>query len=375
LTVWLQQLTGAGTTDAYALSWLGWRVLIEQPLLLLFGVIGVGAYGSKRLGASTDAPQGWLRFLLAWLVWGLLLVLCPGRTPLVLAMVSLPLLFWAAYGLTVLLRQVQEGVAWRENGLLLAILTILLISFAFLLAELSTNVSFNGALARNLLIGLVLILLLILAYTLWLDGRQARLTTGVLLATVLLLWTISSNWQLNQRFDLAYPDGFFAAYTNPDVRRLAAAVQTLSAQRRGDAGELPVQVEMTGTPDPVLGWYLRDMRNLTWVLAPGMADGQSPPVVITHSAEDAVNQLAASYMGSRYALRDHWSPASLTANEMPPAAPASELGVGARLQARINTLWSARWRDSLRWLIYRDAPATPPSDKVILWVMAEASNP
>ena len=379
-TVWLQQITGRGVTEPYTLGWLGWRLLLEEPLLLLFGLLGLGsAWRSARQHEPGDghaiAPT-WRRFLTAWLLWGGLLVLLPGRSPLTLAMLSLPLLLWAAYGLRSLLQQARDGVAWRENGLLIAILSILLVSFAIWLAALTTNTTFDGTLARTLLIILVLVFLIILAYTLWLDGRQARLTTGILLALSLLAGAVSSNWQLTQRFEPAFPDGFFAAYTNPDVRQLAANVQMLSAQRRGDPGEMPVQVEMVGTPDPVLGWYLRELRNLTWVLAPGLVDGQSPPLVITLSEDNAaVNQLASSYLGSRYALRDHWLPATLTATEVPAGSPAAELGFGARLQERLNTLWSARWRALLRWGLYREVPAPPPTDAVILWVVATESAP
>lgn len=378
-TVWLQQLTGSGVAERYALNWLSWRLLLEEPLLLIFGVLGVAiAWRHVRQQELDDGPSAtpvWLHFLTAWLLWGVLLVLLPGRSPLTLAMLSLPLLLWAAYGLTSLLDQAREGVAWRENGLLIAILSILLISFAIWLAALTTNTTFDSTLARTLLIILVLLFLIILAYTLWLDGRQARLTTGVLLALGLLAGAVSSNWQLNQRFDPALPDGFFAAYTNPDVRQLAANVQMLSAQRRGDPGEMPVQVEMAGTPDPVLGWYLRELRNLTWVLAPGLVDGQSPPLVITLSEDGAVNQLASSYLGSRYALRDHWLPNTLTATEVPDGSPAAELGFGARLQERLNTLWTVRWRGLLRWGLYREVPAPPSTDTVILWVMASESTP
>lgn len=377
LTVWLQQITGSEAVVAYSLGWLGWRLLLEQPLLLFFGLLGLAVYQGRRSvpDATMTQPQGWLRFLAFWLLWGVLLALAPGRTPFALGLLGLPLLFWAAYGLTLLVAQMQDRMAWRENMLLMGVLAILLISFSFWLAALANNTSFDTTLARTLLIILVLMFLILLAYTLWLDGRQARFAGGVLLAIILLFCTVSSNWQLNQRFDLAYPDGFFASYTNPDVRQLAVNVQTLSAQRRGDAGELPVQVEMVGTPDPVLGWYLREMRNLSWVLAPGIVDGQSPPVVITLSQDSAVNQLAASYMGNRYALRDQWLPATLAANAIPENNPAAELGFSARMQEQLNMRWSARWRGQLRWYLYREALAIPPNDAVILWVMAGEGNP
>lgn len=389
LTVWLQQITGSDGTIGYPLGWLGWRLLLEQPLLLIFGLLGLAAYRAPVAATEGEAPtqQGWVRFLTLWLVWGVVLALAPGRTPLSIGLLALPLLLWAAYGLTVLVEQAQSGVAWRENTLLITVLSILLISFTFWLAALSNSTTFDATLARTMLVILVLLFLILLAYTLWLDGRQARLAAGALLAAILFMCTISSSWQLNQRFDLAYPDGFFASYTNPDVRHLAANVATLSAHKRGDAGELALQVEMAGTPEPVLGWYLRGMRNLRWVLAPGVVDGQSPPVVITlsdahrldevraGSQDSALNQLAASYMGNRYALRDHWLPATLAANEIPETTPAAELGFSARLQEQLNTRWSARWRGQLRWALYREAPVIPPTDEVVLWVMAGENNP
>jgi len=113
-------------------------------------------------------------------------------------------------------------------------------------------------------------------------------------------------------------------------------------------------------------------------------DGQSPPVVLmlsdaqqvdSASTDSAVNGLAANYLGSRYALRDHWLPATLTEAEIPQAPETAELGFAARMQERLNTRWSARWRSVLRWWIYREAPAIPPSDAVIFWVAADATNP
>lgn len=103
LTVWSQQITGSDTVVAYSLGWLGWRLLIEQPLLLFFGLVGLAVYqGQHRVADEAPTqPSGWLRFLTLWLLWGVLLALAPGRTPLSIGLLALPLIFWAAYGLTV----------------------------------------------------------------------------------------------------------------------------------------------------------------------------------------------------------------------------------------------------------------------------------
>ena len=256
--------------------------------------------------------------------------------------------------------------------MLISVLAILFLSFCFWLAAFSNNVQIDALLARTLIIIIVLMLLLILAFVLWVDGRQARLVTGSGVGLVLVLWTLSSGWALNHHFDLRYPDGFFATYTNPDVERLAAAVETLSAQRAGDAGDMPIQVEMTGTPDPVLGWYLRTMRNLQWVLAPGLVDGQSPTVVITFPDSQGVDQLTASYVGSSYALHDRWLPSDLLLTESPPTP--VEGSFSERLQAQLNNAWTGRVRILLRWMIYHKTPTLPPQEEVILWVASEAAQ-
>lgn len=368
LTVWLQSWGGAADVH-YNLHWLWLRLVAEGSLLIVFGLIG--GWGRWRT-ATTPGAQRWNRFLLLWLLWGGILALAPGRSPLILPLIGLPLIFLAAEGINSLWRDAMAGVRWRESILLVGVLTILFISFTFWLAAFSNNVQMDALLARTLIIIVVLMLLLILAFTLWVDGRQARLVAGSSVGLFLLLWTLSSGWALNHHFDLRYPDGFFATYTNPDVQRLAAAVQTLSAQRAGDALQMPVQVQMAGTPDPVLGWYLREMRNLQWVLAPGLVDGQSPPVVITLPATQGIDQLASSYVGSRYALHDRWLPSDLLATETPPTP--VEGSFSERLQARLNNAWTGRLRLLLRWMIYHKTPTLPPQDEVILWVATTATE-
>jgi len=362
LTIWLQSWGGAAEVQ-YNLQWLFVRLVAESSLLLVFGAIGAG---SRWRAATTASAHRWNRFLLLWLLWGVVLALVPGRSPFILPLIGLPLLFFAAEGINWLWRETLGGVRWRESSLLASVLTILFISFTFWLAALSNNVQIDALLARTLVIIVVLMLLLILAFTLWVDGRQARLVAGSSVGLFLLLWTLSSGWALNHHFDLRYPDGFFATYTNPDVERLATAVQTLSAQRFGDATQMPLQVQMTETPDPVLGWYLREMRNLQWVLAPGLVDGQSPPVVITLPDTQGIDQLASSYVGSRYALHDRWLPSDLLAAETPPVA--VEGSFSEQLQARLNNAWTGQVRLLLRWLIYHKTPTLPPQDEVILWV-------
>ncbi len=365
LTSWIAQWNGSSATTGYPLSWLWLRIITDSPLLLCFGLLGLLWGWMHREQQALQRLR--FAFLSGWLAWGVILVLVPGRGPLTLTMLGLPLLLLAADAITHSLVNAHQDLQWRESGILLLVLAALFVTFAFWLATFTSNAVFDSTIARTLFFILVLVLLLLAAYALWLNGRQALLVIGGSVAIILLLWTLNSAWALNHHFDLRHPDGFFRTYTNPDARELADAVQMISAQRNGDPGELQLQVEMMEMPDPVLGWYLRDMRNLEWVLAPGAAMGTAPNVLITHSASANVGGLTAAYMGSSYALRDEWLPTRLTDVEVV-ATPAAEAGFFDRLQARINAAWSARTRNLLRWIIYHRVDTLPPSEQVTLWV-------
>ncbi|MEZ4620127.1 MAG: hypothetical protein R2867_32120 [Caldilineaceae bacterium] len=362
----------------YTLGWFFIRIVTDEPLIFVFGLSGLWTLLRNQSMPGQEGLEyriGWLLarpFLAGWLLWGLLLTLGPARSPQALAMVALPLLLLSAQVLASVFAVMQQGVAWRENGILTAILTILFFYVAFRLAEFSNSVSIEGAQLPILLLIMAIMLLLVVTYALWIDGRQARIVMVGTVTTLLLLWTLSSSWALNHHFDLRYPDGFFASYTNPDVTALVDNIKMLSAQRHGDATEIAIQVEMDETPDPVLGWYLRDMRNLTWVLAPGAVNGQNPPIVLTARDSSGVAGLSTAYLGSSYAIRDHWLPTDLIGTEI--TAPVNpEVGFIERTRERLNSLWNARVRTLLRWMIYHKSPTLPPTDQVVLWVATEST--
>jgi hypothetical protein len=173
---------------------------------------------------------------------------------------------------------------------------------------------------------------------------------------------------------LSEPDGFFASESVADVRQLAVDIHLLSAQRTGDANEMPVLVEMAAgagsadlaRPDPLLGWYLRNLRNLRWVLAPELAvpPGERTPLVVTQDRATDDPGLA-GYLGSRYTVQADWLPTQLLATDAQPAAPASPL------VDRFNLTWTSWLRNLLRWIVYRQVPALPATDSVVLWVKSE----
>ncbi len=149
--------------------------------------------------------------------------------------------------------------------------------------------------------------------------------------------------------------------------------------RRGDPYETMVQVVTPVSPDPVLGWYLREMRDVRWVLAPqpdaaaltpappGANPAASAPLIITPSdAGWADNPALAGYLGSSYGLRWRWDMTQLPA--LPPVD-ATQPGLDAQQLAdlRAQQAWPQETRPRLEWLFYRKVSALPPIESVDLW--------
>jgi hypothetical protein len=387
LSAWLGLLWG-GDSANYPLSWWVIRLVVDQPMLLLFGLVGFARLWLTTLKIEINEETlaadpllrrriAWRSFLTAWLLWGLLLGLLPGRNPLSLPMIGLPLLLAAADLVAAIVRRLPAGVVWRESWLLLGLVSVLLISASFWGLALVAQRQFDPVIARGMVLFVLLAALTVVLYALWADWQQAWLLVGGYGAVIFLLFAVSSNWQLNHRVQPNEPDGFFATSTDPDVRQLAENVHLLSAQRTGDRGEMPIlvqmarpqssgpvaQLDLVAQPDPVLGWYLREMRNLSWVLAPGgeTQPGQRAPLVIT-LGEGSTDTTLGGYTGSRYRLRTGWLPSQLLPTGEPPAESVSGP------MARLDQSWERWLRNLMRWLLFRKLPAPPPADGVVLWV-------
>jgi hypothetical protein len=281
--------------------------------------------------------------------------------------VGLPLLLATADLLAYLLAGLRSGLIWREAWLLVALVTVLLVSAIFWGTALIASAAFDLSIFRGWVLFVLLIFLTIVLYGLWADWIQARLLLGAYGGVVLLLATLSSSWHLNQRLERDEPDGFLVETTDPELRRLTSDIQTLSAQRMGDATQMPLLVQIGSAegarPDPVLGWYFRNLRNLQWVVAPEVetAPGAQAPLVLT-LGESADDSELAGYMGSRYTIRSRWLPTALLSMEVAPAP----TGLGPL--DRLSQAWSAWLRDLLRWMLYRKVNSLPPSESAVLWV-------
>jgi hypothetical protein len=386
VTVWLSQFDGnrggallPQLTGGYDLGWPWLRLWVDAAPILLMGVGGLVVvalrFWDNQVRPATDASISRLVLPLCagWLLWGIVLFLLPGRSPLALPMVGVPLALLSAYWLDMLIASTPRDLDWREAGAVVITLLILLVSGIFWLIALLANPSFDPVLAQATLVIFGLGLAILVAFALWANRRDAAWVTATFLVVVLSLVYVRSGWRLNFANMLIQPTGWQAIIAHPEVRLLAEDMETLSAHQAGDPHELPVQVQMSAyvsandqvvpaRPDPVLGWELRNMRSLSWVTSPSVKSDELPlPLVVTpvSSEGDAVQlDLPSNYAGSVYHVDTWWLPQSL-AEENP--APSGE-GAGNFVQ-----LWTARLQPWWRWTVYGETTQAPRNRDVILW--------
>ena len=158
------------------------------------------------------------------------------------------------------------------------------------------------------------------------------------------------------------------------MRRLAADIETLSVHDLGDATEQAVQVQVAAVeglegapivarPDPVLGWYLRNMRRLTWVAGPQVVEEAPPPLVVMVNGESFTGGDKGGYIGSEYDLEVYWNPDAFA-----DAGPAEgDAASGAeRLWPVVRTWW--------RWWMYGETSQRPDTRIVTLWAPVYAAT-
>ena len=303
-----------------------------------------------------------------WLAWALLTWLLPGRQPAVLPLAGLPLAISTGSLAGRVAEESAAGLTSLELFALLAIQIVLAVAGAIWLVALvdSQVVSDQPWFAGFIII--VLAVIVWVMYGFWAGwARMARLAFyfyGVLL----LMLTVRSTWQLNQVHGLMQPDGFWPASTSPELRLLVEDVERLSSARRGDPNQADVLVVYDVAPDPVMGWYLRDMRALEHVRgidasifqAQEFAAQDAPrwPLIVAPTTRNDALVLPNSYIGSDYDDVVMWDIAML------PQRPTDDAASDAQDPQR---RWSAYQRPLLRWFMYRKIEEPPTVQSVTLW--------
>ena len=310
------------------------RLLISEPLLLVFGVVGLAQ--AWRRG---DRFGQWLGFAAA-------VALLPalagrGRHPLDLALVALALALLAGPAVARMLASAWSDRKQADAWLLLALCLAFLFSASIALPS-AINTA-NREDWRSLYIGVGAGTML-LAVLIWVAYGALGSWGVVARAWPLIPLLLGLIWGGGQAVALNYDRGAWRqpavlhemAATN--VADLQASLRDLAALHGGGTREARIDLvwpERQGDPMlPMLRWQLRDFPNLR-VAASVPAD--PAPLVITPAEEQS--RLAERYSGAEFALLQRWRP----------------VGFESAYQA-------------VRWLLYRESRIAPERVKAILWV-------
>lgn len=291
---------------AYPFYWPLARLLMDEPLLLAWGLYGVQR-GWRRGDRLARSLAIWAATVVLWTV------LAPGRQPQDLVIAIPPLALLAGSGARAWLARLDGAILRAEVialGGALGVMTVTLYVWASGYTE-HGSVQYMWAMLApaGLMVGLILF------FGTWVGWRPTLQTTALFFSALGLLWTASAGWINAQGIDFERRPAVQFEMTSPEARLLAAQIARLSAQRVGDAHLLPVAIveSMPLAPTvPILRWYLRDLADVHVVGAPG--PGVTAPVVIAPSAMEVT--LAGAYSGRAVVITERWSPLGLRAREL-----------------------------------------------------------
>ncbi|MBI3959577.1 MAG: hypothetical protein HY328_12280, partial [Chloroflexi bacterium] len=224
--------------------------------------------------------------------------------------------------------------------LIAAALAVLLVTTAFWTNHYSNQWS-NADFDRLTLLFYGIVPLLGLFFVWWAGWRTSSQIFALLGLALLLLVSLGSGWALNLPGDTTKGSSLFAQTAQPGLMALTDDVARFSSLRTLDPYEALVLVDVEAELRPLLGWYLRSMRQLRFVdgIDPAFLSDRAALVV----ADEAVGaSLPGGYVGSHYPVLQRWLPTDLA-------------GAGPLA----------------RWILLRELKTTPPTTSVVLWAREE----
>jgi len=311
-------------------------VAVYEPLALLFGLGGL-AWAVRR-GHHSGALLGLWAGLAA-----LLLIMTPGRAPLDVLGVILPLALLTGIAVQAFVQSLQIQRAWLGEGLYVPLVLILWM-YGYLVLARYAEVGNSVDLALALL---VVVLQALLATIFALAVRPDAALRGAVVGTgvALLAVTLSAGWRVAYERPADPRELLVRQPTAVEVHDLVQTLRDLSWRETGIATSLPFTLE--AAPDSVLAWYLRDFSAARRVERLG--EGVGLPVVVTSQRDLALRSrdsgVDAEYAGQDFALRRSWEPREVACTwEWPPRCNAA---VGWLLRRRasspVTDEWAALW--------------------------------
>lgn len=334
-TQWVEHLRPVvnGQSVAYPLV----ALVVYEPLLLLFGLIGVAVMFWRKQDSSI---LGWLAFALL-----LLAILSGGRNAGDVALVCAVLALPAGAAIEALIADWrQEGQLIRE-GAFIGVALVILIYLAF------TTGLYADKLYKQLpeasqyfwmcMLAVALIVVLLGLYLAWFGAPSTWRALGGTLALVLTLVMLSTSVRLNFSHVDDPHELHIRVAPYAGVRDALQTMEKLAWQQAGYPTSLPVAVE--AGLGPIWRWYLRDWERVEFVSNSSEAvtsDEFAGTLLLTSTG--AKPALGDRYAGQDFVVRRWWKPEFLDGT------------------------------DTLTWWLYgKSSTFAVKLDSVILWTQTE----
>jgi hypothetical protein len=265
--------------------------IVYDPFILLSAACGVALLILR--GRFSNQEASWC----IWLVLGaVMLVLNPARdatsvTPVIIGAAAL-----ASTALTALLNApaidpLGEGLEYPRyaEGIVCGLAVIMMV-YAYL------GLDMYGAQQQTtwlmtVILGFLMVAGIGVVATLTFNQLVALRGIGLAACLCLLLYTISSGYQLTQTRAEAPAEAYIAEADVSGIRNLVQTVEQISSRAYGDPHTIPLQV--LNVAPPALRWALRDQRGITYV-----ARIANTPAALTPIDRKPDDQ--SSYVGSAF---------------------------------------------------------------------------
>jgi uncharacterized protein (TIGR03663 family) len=346
-------LPGLGAAGDLLAAWAGRFGRVSGPTVLPLAIVVVYEFLALLFGIGGLVWAIWRghHFSVLLGLWAglgvLLLLLMPGRTPLDVLGVVLPLAMLAGVSVELLAQGLQARKTWASEWLHALVVLALWIH---LYLRLTHYVQYSDPLDL-LLAAMTLALQIILAVIFVLASAELSLR-GLVVGTgvALLAAAFAAGWGVAYRRPADPQELLVREPTSVEVHDLVHLLRDLSWRKAGTPTTLAFTLETA--PDSVLAWYLRDFSGVHRVekLGEGIE-----PVVVTSHPDRALPSDAEGYVGQDFVLRRQWNPAMVGC-------------IGG---------WPPQCSAALEWLILRHTPvsASPTPDRwAILWLQQGTSE-
>ena len=309
-------------------------LVVYEPFALLCGLGGLvwAVVRGQRFGTMLGLWAGLGTALLSF---------TPGRVPLDVLGIVLPLALLTGLAVRALGQGLRMSGSWRSAGLYVPVVIVLWAYFYLILARYASSGSPVDSLLALLVVALQLLLTALFAVAMGIPTalRAFALGTGV----VLLAVTVSAGWGVSHIRPADPRELLVHQPSAIGVRDLKGTLRDLSWSETGMPTTLPLTYE--AGRDSVLAWYLREFSTAQRV------DGldarwvrQHRPILIT--MRDDLDLPDLPYAGQDFVLRRGWRPGEV--------ACAWE--------------WPPRCETAAGWLLFRRTPSpTSVEQRAVLW--------